>query len=63
MMQVIVHVGQEAINAARERGLTLCRYRDKTGPAREGLTVAEAQEIAQRDSSLIYLTVVEGREE
>jgi len=33
------------------------------GHAKDGLTIEQAEEIAERDSSLIYLSVVEGRED
>jgi hypothetical protein len=62
-MKVDTYVGQAAIEYAKAHNLTLSRYRDKTGPAKDGLTIEQAQEIAEHDSSLIYLTVVEGREE
>ncbi len=62
-MKVSTYTGQAAIDYAQEHNLTLSRYRDITGPAKDGLTVEQAQEIAQRDVNLIYLTVVEGREE
>ena len=51
--------GEEAIAYAREHGLWLSRYKDSTGPSREGLSPDEAQEIASRDPTLIYLDVVE----
>ena len=57
MMTVTTYLGAEAIAYARAHNLTLSWYRDITGPAKEGLTVAQAEEIAERDPSLIYLHV------
>lgn len=61
-MTATTYHGLEAIAYAREHGLCLSRYRDTSGPARDGLTVEEAEEIAARDSRLIYLTVVSAEE-
>lgn len=52
------YAGHAAIAYAKAHGLLLSRYRDATGPARDGLTVEQAEEIAQRDPILIYLSVV-----
>ena len=52
------YTGHAAIAYATAHKLRLSRYKDATGPAREHLTVEEAEEIAQRDPSLIYLSVV-----
>lgn len=54
--------GYAAIAYARAHKLLLSRYHDSTGPARKGLTVEQAEEIAQRDPGLIYLNVVSGTE-
>ena len=63
VMRVTTYTGQAAIDYAQAHNLPLSRYRDITGPAKDGLTVEQAQEIAQRDVNLIYLTVVEGRDD
>ena len=47
--------GLAAIDYAAARGLVLSKYTDPTDEARDGLTVAEAREIARVDPSLIYL--------
>lgn len=47
--------GYDAIDYAEANGLTLAKYADPTEDAREGLTVAEAREIAREDPSLIYV--------
>ena len=47
--------GHAAIDYAAVRGLVLSKYTDPTDEARDGLTVAEAREIARVDPSLIYL--------
>jgi len=62
-VKVDTYTGHKAIEYAKAHNLTLSRYRDITGPAKDGLTIEQAEEIAERDSSLIYLTVVEGRED
>lgn len=47
--------GHEAIDYAEAHSLTLNKYTDPQEGAKDGLTVAEAREIAQEDASLIYL--------
>ncbi len=47
--------GLDAIATAEFNCLTLNKYADPIEGAREGLTVAEAREIAAEDASLIYL--------
>ncbi|MDX1487092.1 MAG: hypothetical protein R3268_02750 [Acidiferrobacterales bacterium] len=47
--------GLEAIEYARENGLTLDKYADPVEDAREGLSVAEAEEVAREDASLIWM--------
>lgn len=54
---VTPYFGADAIAYAKAHGMLLNRYGDSTGPAREGLSVAEAEEIAARDPALIYLHV------
>lgn len=44
-----------AIERAAAEGLTLCAYESPTEGARDGLSVADAAELAQEDPSLIYL--------
>ncbi len=46
---------------ARERNLTLNKYADPTEGAREGLTVAEAEEIASIDWRDLIVTDEDGR--
>jgi hypothetical protein len=43
------------IETAASAGLNLCKYADPTEPAREGLTLNEALEVAREDASLIYV--------
>lgn len=50
-----------AIDHAAAHGLTLNKFADPTEGAREGLTVAEAREIAAQDPSLIYCDVPTAR--
>ena len=52
--------GHAAIDYAAVRGLVLSKYTDPTDEARDGLTVAEAREIARVDPSLIYLEITMG---
>jgi hypothetical protein len=59
-MKVTCLHGEEAIAYAIANNLKLCRYRDKTGPAKDNLTVEQAREIAQRDPTLIYLDIIDG---
>ena len=47
--------GTAAINTARALGLTLSKYNDPSESARDGLSVAEALEVAAEDPELIYL--------
>lgn len=54
--------GQDAIEYAREHGLTLNKYADPTEDARQGLTADEAEEIAREDPSLIYIAAPPRRE-
>ena len=49
--------GHAAIDYAAVRGLVLSKYTDPTDEARDGLTVAEAREIARVDPSLVYLEI------
>ena len=58
-MKVTILTGQAAIDHWRHNGGKLCRYKDATGPAKEGLTIEQAEEIASHDSRLIYLEWVE----
>jgi hypothetical protein len=44
-----------AIVHAHETDGLICSYADPTAPAREGLTVEEAQDIAREDCSLVYV--------
>lgn len=50
-------VGMAAIEAAERMGLQLAKYQDPVEGARDGLTVAEAREVAVVDASLIYMDV------
>ena len=59
MLTISILHGQAAIEHWRKHGGTLCRYRDSTGPAREGLTIEQAEEIAEHDPRLIYLEIRE----
>lgn len=49
--------GTKAIEYAASHGCLLGKHADPTEPAREGLSVAEAREVAKVDPSLVYLTV------
>lgn len=51
--------GYAAIAYAEANGLTLSKYNDPTEAAREGLSVAEAREIAKEDPSLVYVEMSE----
>jgi len=47
--------GYAAIEAAEaDPSIIICKYNDPTEPAREGLTVEEAREVASEDDGLIY---------
>ena len=59
MLTITMIHGHAAIERARQHGGLLCRYKDSTGPAREGLTIEQAEEIAERDPRLIYLQLRE----
>lgn len=48
-------IGNQAIEAAVAHGLRLNKYEDPTEDAREGLSVAEAREVAAQDPSLIWV--------
>jgi hypothetical protein len=61
MLTISILHGQAAIEHWRKHGGALCRYRDSTGPALEGLTIEQAEEIAERDPTLIYLQLREER--
>lgn len=50
--------GTEAIERAERDGRTLSKHADPTEGAREGLTAAEARDVAREDPSLIYLDVM-----
>lgn len=47
--------GHAAIEYAITHGLPLNKYEDPTEPARAGLTVAEAREVARQDAGLVYV--------
>lgn len=47
--------GREAIEYARQHGLTLSKHTDPIEGPRDGLTPDEAEEIAKVDPSLVYL--------
>lgn len=49
--------GWAAISLAQEMGLSLSKYADPIEGARCGLTMAEAEEIAMVNPSLIYLEI------
>ena len=49
--------GSEAIRIAERDGVTLHKYADPTEGYRQGVSVAEAREIARQDASLIYCLV------
>ena len=48
-------VGQDAIDFAEEHGLLLEKYGDPIEGHRKGLTVEEAEEVAEADPGLIYI--------
>jgi hypothetical protein len=48
--------GYEAIQYAKNNGITLNKYADPIEDAREGLTVVEANEVAREDARLIWVT-------
>ena len=50
-------IGFVAIEFAEKQGMRLNKRADSVDEAREGLTVAEAEAIADEDESLIYLDV------
>lgn len=58
-MQNTTITGHDAIRYAEQHNLTLSKYGDPTEGAREGLTVAEAREIAREDPGLLYVEVAE----
>lgn len=47
--------GYDAIEYAKENGLTLNKYSDPIEDAREGLSPDEARKIAREDPSLIWI--------
>ena len=47
--------GHEAIKFAKLTGQALNKYTDPTEEAREGLTVAEAEQVAMEDPGLIWI--------
>lgn len=51
--------GHKAIEAAELHGVELHKYADPTEGARDGLTVAEAREIAAVDPSLVWADAFE----
>ena len=55
--KTIILTAQAAIDYAERTGATLCKYADPIEDAREGLTAAEAREIADVDPSLIWVDV------
>ncbi len=59
MLTISILHGHAAIERAKQHGGVLCRYKDSTGPSREGLTIEQAEEIAERDPRLIYLQLRE----
>jgi hypothetical protein len=51
--------GFVAIEYAEMNCLKLSKYNDPIEPARDGLSIEEALEVARQDSSLIYLDIEE----
>lgn len=51
--------GRAALVLAEAFSLTLHKHEDPTEPAREGITVAEAREIARQDPSLVWADAAE----
>ena len=51
--------GLDAIDYADRNGLALNKYADPTEPAREGLSVDEAHDVALEDPSLIWLDLTQ----
>lgn len=49
--------GMAAIEYAERNGLTLSKYTDPTEEARDGVSVAEAREIAREDAGLVWIEV------
>jgi hypothetical protein len=50
-------IGFDAIEFAEKHNLTLSKHGDSVDEPAEGLTVAEAEAIAEEDEELIYLDV------
>lgn len=57
MSECITLYGWDAIEYADQHSLGLSKHADPTDGAREGLTAAEAAEIAKHDCRLVYLLV------
>lgn len=55
--ETTILTGLDAIDHATQEGLLLNKYADPTEGPREGLSVAEALEIAAEDASLIWVEV------
>lgn len=53
-MSMII-TGSEAISYARAKGVTINKFEDPTAPARYGLSIEEAEEVAREDPGLVYL--------
>lgn len=51
--------GHDAIEFAFATNQTLSKYNDPTEDAREGLSVEEAEEVADEDPNLIYIDMGE----
>lgn len=52
--------GYDAIEYAEQTGAELHKYADPTEAARDGLTIADAREVAAEDPSLIWVETTEG---
>jgi hypothetical protein len=52
---MVIATGREAIEFARSRGRSLSKFADPTEDARQGLSIEEAERIAEVDPKLIYL--------
>ena len=55
MTETTILTGRDAITHAAAHGLTLSKYADPTEGARTGLSIAEAEEVALEDPSLIWV--------
>jgi len=54
-MSTVILKGEEALHYAESNGLTLNRYADESGEAREGIPIEEARELIERDPHLVWI--------